>query len=66
MTMIHSFLQPPENTITETLKYVIQTEENTVSRGGIEGDIGEGLSGLSRTFGKCDGVQVSGKGNDGR
>ena len=40
-------------------------EEKAVSGGGIEGELGEGLSGLWKTFGKCDGVQVSGKGDDG-
>ena len=40
-------------------------EEKAVSGGGIEGELGEGLSGLWRTFGKCDGVKVSGKGDDG-
>ena len=39
-------------------------EEKAVSRGGIEGELGEGLSVLWRTFGKCDGVQVSGKVDD--
>ena len=40
-------------------------EEKAVSGGGIEGELGEGPSGLWRTFGKCDGIQVSGKGDDG-
>ena len=40
-------------------------EEKEVIRRGIEGELGEGLSGLRITFGKCDGVQVSGKGDDG-
>ena len=41
------------------------SEANAVGRGGTAGDLGEGLSGLWRTFGKCDGVQISGKGDDG-
>ena len=41
-------------------------EEKAVSGERIEGELGESLSGLWRTFGKCDGVQVSGKGDDGR
>ena len=40
-------------------------EEKAVDGGGIDIDLGEGLSGLWKTFGKCDGVQVSGKGDDG-
>ena len=40
-------------------------EEKAVSGGEIVGELGEGLSGLWRNFGKCDGVQVSGKGDDG-
>ena len=40
------------------------SEEKAVSGEGIEGKIGEGLSGLWRTFGKCDGVRVSRKGDD--
>ena len=40
-------------------------EEKAVSRGGIEEEIREGLSGLWRTFGKCDSVQVSGNSDDG-
>ena len=39
-------------------------EEKAVSRGGIEEELGEGLSGQWKTFGKCDGVQVSGKVDD--
>ena len=41
-------------------------EEKAVSRGGFEGELREGLSGLWRTFEKCDDVQVSGKGDAGR
>ena len=41
-------------------------EEKAVSGGGIEGEIGEGLSGIWITFGKRDGVQVYGKGDDSR
>ena len=40
-------------------------EDKAVSGGGIEEELGEGLSGLWRTFGKCDGVQVYIKGDDG-
>ena len=40
-------------------------EDKAVRGGGIGGEPGEGLSGLWRTFGKCDGIQVSGKGDDG-
>ena len=40
-------------------------EYKAVSGGIIEGELGEGLSGLWRTFGKCDGVQVYSKGDDG-
>ena len=40
--------------------------EEKVSGGeGIEVELVEGLSGLWRTFGKCDGIQVSEKGDDG-
>ena len=42
-----------------------RAEEKAVSGGVIEGDLVEGLSGLWITFGKCDYVQVSGKGDDG-
>ena len=38
-------------------------EEKAVRGGGILGELREGLSGLWRTFEKCDGVQVSGKGD---
>ena len=33
-------------------------------RGGTVGDLEEGISGLWRTFEECDGVQISGKGDD--
>ena len=42
-----------------------EAEEKAVSGEGVKGELREGLSGLWRTFGKCDGVQVSGKGDDG-
>ena len=38
--------------------------DKAVSGGIIEGELGEGISGLWRTFGKCDCVQVSGKVDD--
>ena len=41
-------------------------KEKAVSGGRIEIKLGEGLSGLWRTFVKCDGVQVSGKSDDSR
>ena len=41
-------------------------EERVLSGGGSEGELGEGLSGLWRTFGKCDGVQVYRNVGDGR
>ena len=34
--------------------------------GGTAGELGEVLSGIWRTFGECDGVDISGKGDDGR
>ena len=47
-----------------TLRQGGGAEEKAVSGGGIEGELGEGLSGLWRNFGKCDGVQVSSKGDE--
>ena len=41
-------------------------EEKADGGGGTMGDLGEGLSGLWRTFIECDGVQISGEGDDGR
>ena len=43
----------------------VGAEEKAVIRGGIEVELGEGLSGLWRTIRKCESVQVSGKGDDG-
>ena len=40
-------------------------EDKADSGGGIEGELGEGLSGLWKTFLKCDDVQISGKSDDG-
>ena len=40
-------------------------EEKAFRGGGILGELREGLSGLWRTFEKCDGVQVYSKGDDG-
>ena len=40
-------------------------EEKADSGGGTAGEIGEGLSGLWLSFGKCYGVQLSGKDDDG-
>ena len=39
-------------------------EDKTVSGGGIAGEHGEVLLGLWRTFGKCDGVYLSGTCDD--
>ena len=49
-----------------TVRHGGRAEEKAISGGGIEGELGEGLSGLLRTFGKCDGVQIYWKGDDGR
>ena len=48
-----------------TLRQGGGAKEKAVIGGRIEGELGEGLSGLWITFGKCDRVQVYGKGNDG-
>ena len=39
-------------------------EAKASGRGGTVGELGEGLSGLWITFGECDGVKISGKGDD--
>ena len=41
-------------------------EEEEASVGRTAGELGESLSGLWSSFGKCDGVQVSGKGDGGK
>ena len=43
----------------------IGAEEKVDSGGGTAGEIVEGLSGLWCSFGECDGVQVSGEGDNG-
>ena len=40
-------------------------EANEAGGGGTVGDLVEGLSGLWRTFGEYEGVQISGKGANG-
>ena len=40
-------------------------EEKADIRGGTVGELGEGLSGLWRSFGEYDGIQVSAEGDDG-
>ena len=42
-----------------------RTDAKEAGRGGTAGELGEGLSGLWRTFVECYGVKISGKGDDG-